>query len=182
MTDAMSSELPRVLTALFFTAIKASDECVWFEVIKRLQDFRLLLLSHCQHPLTTPLNFIMNQTTLTIGDEEIIYNGVRYVPDPATPFAIKVYLMRSNHTFIRVYGKTPATVLAKIRKISDKERSLHGGTVFIMNRYDRELSRVNFGVQDYDKLNELLSTKLNRTLLKNNAEPYVTKPRKKVTA
>lgn len=123
----------------------------------------------------------MAETTLIIGDKEIIYNGVRYVPDPATPFAIKVYLMRSNHTFIRVYGKTPATVLAKIRKISDKERSLHGGTVFIMNRNDRELSRVNFGVQDYDKLNELLSTKLNRTLLKNNAEPYVAKSCKKVT-
>ena len=50
MTDAMSSELPRVLIALFFTAIKASDECVWFEVIKRLQDFRLLLLSHYHPP------------------------------------------------------------------------------------------------------------------------------------
>ena len=90
----------------------------------------------------------MNQTTLTIGDEEIIYNGVRYVPDPAAPFAIKIYLVRSNHTFIRVYGKTPATVLAKIRMISDKEKLTCGGTVFIMNRKDKELSRVIFGNQD----------------------------------
>ena len=124
----------------------------------------------------------MAETTLIIGDKEIIYNGVRYVPDPAAPFAIKVYLMRSNHTFIRIYGKTPATVLAKIRMISDKEKNLCGGTVFILNRNDKELSRVIFGIQDYDKLNELLSTKLNRTLLKNNAEPYVAKARKKVTA
>lgn len=123
----------------------------------------------------------MAETTLIIGDKEIIYNGVRYVPDPAAPFAIKVYLMRSNHTFIRIYGKTPATVLARIRMTSDKEKSLCGGTVFIMNRNDKELSRVNFGNQDYDKLNELLSTKLNRTLLKNNAEPYAAKSRKKVT-
>ena len=124
----------------------------------------------------------MASTTLVIGDNEIIYNGIRYVPDPYHPAVIKIYLMRDNHTFIRVYGKTPATVIAKMHSILRKNKDANVGSVIVLSAEGKELHRYSFNVSEQDKLNDILSKKENKVLLKNNAEPYVVKRVKKVSA
>lgn len=121
----------------------------------------------------------MAKATLVIDGKTIIYNGIRYIPDPSVPTKVKIYLMRSNHTFMRVYGKTPALVLAKIRSIHRKETFTNSGTVFLMNGQDKELSRFNFECGALDGLNDYLSTKEMRALLKTNTDIY-TKPKKAI--
>ena len=122
----------------------------------------------------------MTKATLVIDGKSIIYNGIRYIPDPSVATKLKIYLMRDNHTFMRVYGKTPALVLAKIRSIHRKEPFTSIGSVTLMNDQDKELSRFKFECGTLDALNDYISTKEMRALLKTNTDIY-TKPKKEKT-
>ena len=90
----------------------------------------------------------MQETTTSItintsqGKNEIIYNGVKYIPDPTIPNRINIYLMRYNHTFIRIKGTTATDIVENILNAKLKNPDAKQGTLFLMHN-EKEIKRYN---------------------------------------
>lgn len=90
----------------------------------------------------------MQETTTSItintsqGKTEIIYNGVKYIPDPTTPNRMNIYFMRDNHTFIRVKGTTLTEIIENILGFRLKNPDAKQGTLFLLHN-DKEIKRYN---------------------------------------
>ena len=86
----------------------------------------------------------MQETTTSItintsqGKTEIIYNGVKYIPDPTIPNRMNIYLMRDNHTFIRVKGTTVTEIIENILATKLKNPDAKQGTLFLLHN-DKEI-------------------------------------------
>lgn len=76
------------------------------------------------------------------GKTEIIYNGVKYIPDPTVPNRMVIYLMRDNHTFIRIKGTTATDIVENILNAKLKNTDAKQGTLFLMHN-EKEIKRYN---------------------------------------
>jgi len=114
----------------------------------------------------------MQETTTSItintsqGKTEIIYNGVKYVPDPTIPNRMNIYLMRDNHTFIRVKGTTVTEIIENILATKLKNPDAKQGTLFLLHN-DKEIKRYNIP-DTYKYLVELLQRQDVQPLLHTN--------------
>lgn len=83
-------------------------------------------------------------TNITIntsqGRTEIIYNGVKYIPDPTIPNRMNIYFMRDNHTFIRVKGTTVTEIIENILGVRLRNPHIKQGTLFLLHN-DKEIKR-----------------------------------------
>lgn len=114
---------------------------------------------------------------IQIRYNEIIYNGTRYIPDPEYPVSVKVYVLHPKTTPMRVYGKTPAIVLTKIKSIQARTPRPDWSVIISLYSVDKELSRHQFSGTGYDQINETLSSKVCRPLLKSNKDVYTKTPK-----
>lgn len=100
------------------------------------------------------------------GKNEIIYNGVKYVPDPTIPNRMKIYFMRDNHTFLRVKGTTVTEIIENILASKFKNPDAKQGTLFLLHN-DKEIKRYNLP-DTYKYLVELLQRQDVQPLLHTN--------------
>lgn len=90
------------------------------------------------------------ETPVIREGKEIIYKGVRYVPDPVSPNKLSIFLMKDNHTFIRIYGSTAELILQEVQKTVLVHPDATLGTLFLLHD-KREIQRFNFEVSDHIK-------------------------------
>ena len=100
------------------------------------------------------------------GKNEIIYNGVKYIPDPTIPNRMKIYLMRDNHTFLRVKGTTVTEIIENIAGSKLKNPDAKQGTLFLLHN-DKEIKRYNLP-DTYKYIVELLQRQDVQPLLHTN--------------
>jgi len=97
-----------------------------------------------------------DEPNLIIKPNEIILNGVKYVPDISIPNKVSIYLMKDNHSTIKIEGTTPKKILLNIKKakLSDPDASI--GSIFLMHD-KKEVTRYNISVKDLGYIEELLN-------------------------
>lgn len=75
--------------------------------------------------------------------QDVIINGVRYVPDPLHADTVKFYFMHDNHTFTRLHGTTLDEVLAHADAVEAGEWGSYGMLCpAILLHGDKEIRRV----------------------------------------
>jgi len=94
--------------------------------------------------------------TININDNNVLINGVRYRPDTSIPNKVKVYLMRDNHTFILIKGKTPKEILTNIKKSKLLEPTADIGSIFLMND-DKEIKRFCITTNNLKEVEKILN-------------------------
>jgi len=82
-----------------------------------------------------------------INEKVILYKGVRFVADPDIANRISIFLVRDNHSTIKVYGTTPEAILTEVNRILKIFSDADSGVIFLM--HDRkEIKRYSFTIDE----------------------------------
>ena len=93
---------------------------------------------------------------LEIRPNEVIVNGVRYIPNNTIPNKISIYLMKDNHTFIKIQGTTPEEIISDIKKTYKLHSDANTGSIYFFHD-NKEVAKHNIKITELDKLEELLN-------------------------
>jgi len=110
-----------------------------------------------------------NEVSIVIKQREITLNGVRYIPDNSQPTKVKIFLMKDNHSTIRIEGTNTKSILTNIKKtrLSDPDADI--GNLFLMNE-EKEIKRFNLDVKDIPSIEQLLNKNEVNYLLHTNTQ------------
>lgn len=109
----------------------------------------------------------MPKLSLTVEKDAIVFNGVRYIPDPSFPNIIKVYLTggkKGGHQ--QVIGATPTQVINEIRRIQKETHDEYIGVTVYLNHNTKQISNEHFTLKNLTSLRQHLNKALHQRLLK----------------
>lgn len=111
-----------------------------------------------------------NELSLIIRDNEIIYNGIRFIPDyTVIPNKIKIFLFKENNTAIRILGGNPKGIIVAIKKAMLSDRDANHGVIFLL-KDDKEITRYKIYTNKLNFIEDLLYQTNILSILSTNEE------------
>lgn len=104
------------------------------------------------------------EVSIIIKEKEITLNGVRYIPDYTQPNKVSIYLMKDNHSSIKIKGTTPKQVLTNIKKTKLANPEADIGIIFLMHE-KKEINRFHIDVSKMEEISDILHKQEIQSLL-----------------